>query len=37
MGLLRHSQVQTTMRYLKGLGVDYEVDAGYATPDELLT
>jgi site-specific recombinase XerC len=33
---LRHSNVQTTMRYLKGLGVDYEMDAGYATPDEFL-
>lgn len=36
MGLLRHSQVTTTMRYLKGLGVDYESDAGFATPDEIM-
>lgn len=35
-GFLRHSNVSTTMRYLKGLGVDYETDAGFATPDELL-
>lgn len=33
---LRHSRPETTVRYLKRLGVDYNQRAGYATPDELL-
>lgn len=33
---LRHSRPETTVRYLKRLGVDYNARAGYATPDEWL-
>jgi integrase/recombinase XerD len=36
MGMLGHAKVETTQRYLAGLGVDYAVNSGYETPDAWL-